>query len=380
MSGCCGIISTCAPLALSSSLHCHTRRPVRLAVIHAHVQLCHADDSQHVQTLVAQMTHASVELVRVHLTLRRVFVQPDRGPLCAFWLAALVATLEDAVPVSRVQHARKQERAAALAAARFQLLALHRLTATLYVFTGDAVPSPLRARLAAAIARLVPKLQSAISEVTGTAMTPGGVTHLPVEFIALSETAKLDAERSHACHTFLLVAAGDAPMLASSSALRTMAARMPQVCANDPQCEDQVCATISSSLSGSLLWGGPADLTVPSQHALAINAQIMVRGCGLASSAYGLLHHPATVYALFEKWTSGPWANRLKPVDDFMITYQTPAWALLAEMARPSMCLAQAHAPRQHSSPRHILEVGCNACSQQSVMRSTASALAQGQG
>jgi hypothetical protein len=55
-----------------------------------------------------------------------------------------------------------------------------------------------------------------------------------------------------------------------------------------------------------------------------INASLVVRGCGLVASAFGVLQCPSAVEALVACWTAGPWAGRLTPGWDYALCFH--AW------------------------------------------------------
>jgi hypothetical protein len=63
-------------------------------------------------------------------------VQPDRGALCTYWIAALVSALGDKDDRSCIE---------------CKIYALQALEATVFIYTGHAIPRPLRAPLMAAL-------------------------------------------------------------------------------------------------------------------------------------------------------------------------------------------------------------------------------------
>jgi hypothetical protein len=84
-------------------------------------------------------------------------MQPDRGTLCAYWLAVLISTLVDEYDEICIE---------------FRLYALRALEATLFVYTGAAIPRPLRAPLVAAMRKvLLGVLHKRKDELSGMACT-----------------------------------------------------------------------------------------------------------------------------------------------------------------------------------------------------------------
>jgi hypothetical protein len=65
----------------------------------------------------------------------RALVQPDKGTLCAHWLAVHGSALNDPASLSSME---------------VEVFALRALQDTIFIYTGHAIPRPLRAPLVAA--------------------------------------------------------------------------------------------------------------------------------------------------------------------------------------------------------------------------------------
>jgi hypothetical protein len=291
-----------------------------------------------------------------HLRVRVTFapVQPDTGTLCAYWLAALVSALNDSERRS---------------SAEFEVYALRALQATLFVYTGAAIP--LRASLVAALHQVhntaMARMQSGALSVdpmvtAAVLMTLQGLVwlvsgddafaeHLRFSHLFVVVQSGLSSAQPHCqrirghillwltrpgcrwgvCLRARRTASTRAPY--SGHSLRCLQASGVQAVVatvaqagyrhkKDEHYEDDI-ANLMGAWHLPSMTGQLAPDALVCETGATLKAWLQVRGTGLAASAYGVLQCPQAVDALVARWTAGPWAGRLRWGWDYAVTFRS---------------------------------------------------------
>jgi hypothetical protein len=231
--------------------------------------------------------HQSQSLVECNLC-----VQPDKGALCALWVAALISALEDKRSSCN----------------EFRLHAVRVLVATCYVYSGHIVPRPLRARLLVALQN-------------GWRCTPQDPLQISIQASSTALLVVLEHDEVFA------------PLIARES-----------LCV-DILSDDSVKAQMVKCVAGCLDLSGAGWLRTFSRqrendamHSSGVHhvqAAVSVRGAGLVASAYGMLHCQDTVRKLLATWRTTPWSSRLDSARDVLVLLQR-TWEVDWEMPSKS--------------------------------------------
>ena len=229
-------------------------------------------------------------------------MQPDRGRVCAYWAAVLVAGMQDKAVLTGTSYPAAEARTAAVHAAKFQCMALRHLVHAAYMYTGEVIPQPLRASLVIALSAKTDALMRAIWN------RDPAIVH------ALDDTRLLH------CACLLELLATDKAFAANNGDVRR-AINLLQSRHFLATGDDTYFECVYECLGRAHMKAVHETPRVEIKDALVFKGGVWVRGSGLAASAYGMLHCPAAVHELLAKWQCGPWAGRLVPFKDFIVSF-----------------------------------------------------------
>jgi hypothetical protein len=211
-------------------------------------------------------------------------VQPDNGTICAYWVSALISTIDVASGTGL----------------EYRNVALQALCMALYLHTGSLVPRSQRRRLCRVSSLL---LEDCIKH-NGSA-PPG----------------------THACkalHHAMMAAVSILNQVTTDAAFAGCAQELARF------------RSLATSEEGLKVTGAMVSLQMPHSPgrapvvlfdhdsfmlpcAAAMSAQLVVRGSGLVASTYGMRRCRDAVATLVTRWRAGPWAGRLDTPADCIV-------------------------------------------------------------
>ena len=201
-------------------------------------------------------------------------MQPDRGRVCAYYVAILVSSYDSPQTCEAGTE-----------------YASHLLLAFLYTYTGAAVPSKVRSTFALAAVRQCGDMQNlrrALKKLSSSTL--------------LVQVMQCDGDLSG--HLSRLPASplfGPWPHVAELESVESELVIKAFLALLGPACP--FVAAGGTAMRGDAL----ADVRVT----------LMLRGCGLVSSAFGALIEHDVVIRLVARWRQGPWLQRLHPLRDY---------------------------------------------------------------
>ena len=220
--------------------------------------------------------------------------QADEGVICAYWVNVLIAALSTKATVPPV----------------FIVAALRHLLTAVYFYTGHIVPVKARTTLARNLSAQFAYVHSV------------GRQHMNSDDQVLGSRINATLALIKLLHVDKAFARHVAPLSHMASTLDGMGQHMLMLPQPTNQFADPVVrAMYCWPTQPQLLNPFSAGEAVPGLARVA--CVTVVRGCGLAASAYGWLHHNETVGALIATWSEGPWAGRLRIFDDYITTTST---------------------------------------------------------
>ena len=205
---------------------------------------------------------------------RKACVQPDRGRVCAYYVALLVSA-----------YGSPQTCKAGIEYASKLLLGF------LYTYTGAAVPSKVRSKFALAAVRQCGDMQNLRRAIE--TLSPSNV---------LVQLMQCDVELSnHLSQRPASLLFEPWPHMAELESIESGILIEAFLALLGPGCP--FIAAGGTAMHGEAL----ADVRVT----------LMLRGSGLASSAFGSLIEQSVVKRLVTRWRQGPWLQRLLPLRDY---------------------------------------------------------------
>ena len=263
-------------------------------------------------------------------------MQPDRGALCAFWVASLISVLRQEPFPANEPPDTPEALIAAVRIVRFQELALRHLLCAIYTYTAAIVPQHLRTELVQILGEYN---KSCFDSAARRSISPDAKYLIDTKFM-----------RQATCTCLIMVLSADDvyPDIAATARECGVAAAWQH--AAHERWYRQNRGGLGQDLIGHLcdiLKRCPAFTTEKynrmcaavakrKPHALALDTIVVLRGCGLVASASGMRNYPDVVMRLVNRWQAGPCVGRLQHLGDYIIHFDAMHASELAGPSRPA--------------------------------------------